>query len=367
MLLKDLNTKWVQISTINPFVTEQRVNPQFAVLSDKKRFIINGGRRNMNGLLANTVNETIMYNSVGNTWQRLPSYLPWDNTQVAFATAVDFQAETGEAIGFFGGKDVKGLSCNAFTNFTIFNLSSQEWNYFSPQKNLLQNFYISEHTATLNPKSGKIYYLGGQRYSKISCSESTDNGFNTSYVFDTKKGVWDMEVLKGQIPDYRTDATATLGNDDMVALNVSDIKNIKQIDAYPYPLPVISNNSSSTTSNSTNPTDGSLTSGGKAGVAVGSVIGVATIAAVAFYVYRRRKRLNLQQEDTQSHQLVDEEVYVDWDKIESQYREIQLPAFQNSSSHASLELPRITPDEVTDVSPKFQQKSKLSQTPDVNY
>lgn len=82
MLLKDLNTKWVQISTINPFETEQRVNPQFAVLSDKKRFIINGGRRNMNGLFSNTANETIMYDSVGNTWQRLPSYLPWDNTQV---------------------------------------------------------------------------------------------------------------------------------------------------------------------------------------------------------------------------------------------------------------------------------------------
>lgn len=168
-------------------------------------------------------------------------------------------------------------------------------------------------------------------------------------------------------------------------MNVSDIKNIKQIDAYPYPLPVISNNSSSTTSNSTNPTDGSLTSGGKAGVAVGSAIGVsiemlllfllfvsyynskvATIAAIAFYVYRRRERLDRQQEDTQSHQLVDEEVYVDWDKIESQYREIQLPALETSSSHASLELPRITPDEVTDASPKFQEKSKLSQTPDVN-
>ena len=76
--------------------------------------------------------------------------------------------------------------------------------------------------------------------------------------------------------------------------------------------------------------------------------------------------MNLQQEDTQSHQLVDEEIYVDWDKIESQYREIQLPTLQSLSSHASLELPRITPDEVTNVSPKFQQKSKLSQTPDVN-
>jgi hypothetical protein len=92
----------------------------------------------------------------------------------------------------------------------------------------------------------------------------------------------------------------------------------------------------------------------------------ATIVAVVFYVYRHRKRSDLQGEDAQSHQLANEEIYVDWDKIESQYREIQLPALQTSSSHASLELPRITPDEVTDVSPKFQEKSKLSQTPDVN-
>lgn len=190
------------------------------------------------------------------------------------------------------------------------------------------------------------------------------------YILDLTTNTWtnaSME-LTGNFPRYQhsavlVDTTLFLlfgvnsshqYSDEMVALNVSDIKNIKQIDAYPYPLPVISNNSSSTTSSSTNPTDGSITSGGKAGIAVGSVIGVATIAAVAFYVYRRRKRLNLQQEDTQSHQLVDEEIYVDWDKIESQYREIQLPTLQSLSSHASLELPRITPDEVTNVSPKFQ-------------
>ena len=71
----------------------------------------------------------------------------------------------------------------------------------------------------------------------------------------------------------------------MVALNVSDIKNIKQIDAYPYPLPVISNNSSSTTSSSTNPTDGSITSGGKAGIAVGSVIGVSVEMLLLFSLF----------------------------------------------------------------------------------
>ncbi|KAG1048539.1 hypothetical protein G6F43_009077 [Rhizopus delemar] len=344
-----------------------------------------------------------MYDSVQNIWQKLPDSPRTNKTQVAFGTAVDFQTTDGEAVGFFGGLTMVE-SCIAFTNFTIFSLSSQEWSYFSPQKNLMKNIYISAHTATLNPKTGKIYYLGGQLFQNISCKTATANDFTSSYVFDTKKGEWKKQPL-GVFPDivYTLDLSTnnwtrpnldlshevaryqhsavlvdtTLfimfglkfklsPNNDMVALNVSDIKNIKQIDTYPYPLPIVSDNSSSTASVSTNPANDSLTSGGKAGVVVGSVIGVATIAAIAFYVYRRRKRLDRQQEDTQSHQLVDEEIYVDWDKIESQYREIQLPALETSSSHASLELPRITPDEVTDASPKFQEKSKLSQTPDVN-
>ncbi|KAG1383489.1 hypothetical protein G6F60_001837 [Rhizopus arrhizus] len=438
ILLTDLNANWTRISSINPFELENRVFSQFAVLSDGKRFIINGGRKSLKGGYTYAVNETIMYDSVQNIWQKLPDSSRTNMAQVAFGTAVDFQTTDGEAVGFFGGLTISS-SCNAFTNFTIFNLSSQEWSYFSPQKNLMKNIYINDHTATLNPKTGKIYYLGGQLYQDINCNSKTPigNDFTSSYVFDTKKGEWKNQPLGGARPGYRIYPTATLGqfvnsssfntpdsqniilvggmiantlglehkffvcipavlvdttlfimfglrfklkpNNDMVALNVSDIKNITQIDAYPYPLPSASNNSSSTTSSSTNPADGSLTSsgkagiadgsltsGGKAGTAVGTVIGAATIVAVVFYVYRRRKRSDPQGEDTQSYQLANEEIYVDWDKIESQYREIQLPALQTSSSHASLELPRITPDEVTDVSPKFQEKSKLSQTPDVN-
>ncbi|KAG1149287.1 hypothetical protein G6F37_001788 [Rhizopus arrhizus] len=410
ILLTDLNSNWTRISSINPFEIESRVFPQFAVLSDGKRLIINGGRKSLKDDY--TVNETIMYDSVQNIWQKLPDSSRTNKTQAAFGTAVDFQTMDGEAVGFFGGMTI-GISCNAFANFTIFNLSSQEWSYFSPQKNLMKNIYINHHTATLNPKTGKIYYLGGQIYQDINCNSKIPiaNDFTSSYVFDTKKGEWKNQPLGGARPGYRSYPTATLGqfvnsssfkhipavlvdttlfimfglrfklkpNNDMVALNVSDIKNITQIDAYPYPLPIVSNNSSSTTSSSTNPADGSptsdgkagiadgsLTSGGKAGTAVGTVIGATTIVAVVFYVYRHRKRSDLQGEDAQSHQLANEEIYVDWDKIESQYREIQLPALQTSSSHASLELPRITPDEVTDVSPKFQEKSKLSQTPDVN-
>lgn len=72
ILLTDLNANWTRISSINPFELENRVFSQFAVLSDGKRFIINGGRKSLKGGYTYAVNETIMYDSVQNIWQKLP-------------------------------------------------------------------------------------------------------------------------------------------------------------------------------------------------------------------------------------------------------------------------------------------------------
>ena len=75
----------------------------------------------------------------------------------------------------------------------------------------MKNIYINDHTATLNPKTGKIYYLGGQLYQNISCKTGTLNEFTSSYVFDTKKGEWKKQPLGGDHPGYRQYSTATLG------------------------------------------------------------------------------------------------------------------------------------------------------------
>jgi len=78
ILLTDLNANWTRISSINPFELESRAFPQFAVLSDGKRLIINGGRKSD----TYAVNETIMYDSVQNIWQKLPDSSRTNKTQV---------------------------------------------------------------------------------------------------------------------------------------------------------------------------------------------------------------------------------------------------------------------------------------------
>lgn len=80
--LIDLNANWVRISSINPFEVESRVFSQFAVLSDGKRLIINGGRKSLGNSYIHTINETIVYDSVQNIWQKLPDSPRTNKTQV---------------------------------------------------------------------------------------------------------------------------------------------------------------------------------------------------------------------------------------------------------------------------------------------
>jgi hypothetical protein len=76
----------------------------------------------------------------------------------------------------------------------------------------MKNIYMNDHTATLNPKTGKIYYLGGQLFHDSSCSTYPFvNDFTSSYVFDTKKGEWEKQSLGGDYPSPRYYPTATLG------------------------------------------------------------------------------------------------------------------------------------------------------------
>ena len=82
ILLTDLNANWTRISSINPFELEKRVFSQFAVLSDGKRFIINGGRKGLGDSYTYTINETIMYDSVQNIWQKLSDSSRTNATQV---------------------------------------------------------------------------------------------------------------------------------------------------------------------------------------------------------------------------------------------------------------------------------------------
>lgn len=70
-----LNSKWNVITSSNSFDVETRRTPEFAVLADGKSFLLVGGLNigstGSNGIFAN---QTILYNAVQNTWEKLPDY-----------------------------------------------------------------------------------------------------------------------------------------------------------------------------------------------------------------------------------------------------------------------------------------------------
>ncbi|KAG1439879.1 hypothetical protein G6F57_019234 [Rhizopus arrhizus] len=101
-----------------------------------------------------------------------------------------------DTIGFFGGTTGVFLADAAsapkvtgspgFTNLTVFNTTSKTWSYFIPQNNVPSAIPIF-HTATLDPRSGIIYYLGGEI---IGTTEPSISQISWGYTFNTANGDW---------------------------------------------------------------------------------------------------------------------------------------------------------------------------------
>lgn len=85
----------------------------------------------------------------------------------------------------------------------------QIWSSFSPQGSPLLKFYPSSQTATLNPRTGKIYYLGGV-YDDAKSNIAPTIPFHWAAVFDTNSGDWLNETLHGEVPTNRRHHTANL-------------------------------------------------------------------------------------------------------------------------------------------------------------
>ncbi|CEG79082.1 hypothetical protein RMATCC62417_13594 [Rhizopus microsporus] len=102
-----------------------------------------------------------------------------------------------DTIGFFGGTTGVFLSEAAsvpkvtdspgFINLTVFNTTSKTWSYFIPQNNVPSVIPVF-HTATLDPKSGIIYYLGGEI---IGTTQPSISQISWGYTFNTANGDWD--------------------------------------------------------------------------------------------------------------------------------------------------------------------------------
>ncbi|KAI9263785.1 hypothetical protein BY458DRAFT_514389 [Sporodiniella umbellata] len=436
---ENLNNKWNTVVPNNKFDTEVRRAPQFTALANDKGFIVvGGGNQGSTGVNHIFVNQTIIYNAVDNTWETSTPYSEEGRgiRQMDLGTAINLPSETQDTIGFYGGFEefynrstpmvsVNGQtippfpdntsSVRGFDSLTVFNTTSKMWSRFAPQTNIPSSFFINSQTVTLNPKTGKIYYLGGTYY-------TPDTGyrfsFSNSYVFDTKQGSWSLVKFQAppnsRVPSDRlyhsatmmpnsedillyggtndgklavTDFCYTLNlntnlwteqvnvsvptsvassgarfghspvlvnttlfiifgkdlngypNPNLLTFDISNISNIHYTATYPSVVAPIN------TPNSTNVPksldgDNSLSSGAKAGIAVGCVLGATAIIVGAILIYRRKSKSNNRYRQNDQNVM-----QVDWDKIESQYRESQAPpVYTSTSARPSGEFTRQTPD-----------------------
>ncbi|CAO3702907.1 unnamed protein product [Rhizopus stolonifer] len=265
-----LNNKWDIISSENDFDPEKRMTPEFIVSSDGNSLIIVGGEYAANsGYTMWFNNQTIMYNSINNTWEPLPQYTEpnRERRQIYFGTAVNLPSATNDTIGFFGGMEDRAnatgpmisvtnqtipylsntiTSPRGFDSITIFNTTSKEWSHFTPQHNIPIDYYPNAFTGTLNPETGIIYYLGGNYYSSTSTGPFK-LAFNQAHVFDTTQGQWGIAQLKAgpssRIPSNRIYHSATMlpNSQDILLYGGTVDENIAVTD-FIYTLNLITNN-----------------------------------------------------------------------------------------------------------------------------
>ncbi|KAI9273451.1 hypothetical protein EDC94DRAFT_594918 [Helicostylum pulchrum] len=221
-----LISQWNKIVPEVRFWIGQRGTPTSIVLSDGKRFMIQGGFKT--GPFK-YLNQTIIYDTSSNTWAAGSPYTV-DNVgvkQIYSSTAVNLP---NGLVGFYGGFeqyanisapeisgngntvtfDNNNLSYVGFNRLTTHNTDSGTWAPFSPQASTLLDFYPTSQTATINPSTGKVYYLGGTYYTTTNNWVPIRIPFSWAVVFDTKSGTWSNETLGGDIPTTRMYHTADL-------------------------------------------------------------------------------------------------------------------------------------------------------------
>ncbi|KAG2230225.1 hypothetical protein BDF21DRAFT_490689 [Thamnidium elegans] len=221
-----MSNQWNKVVPASPFQTENRRTPTSIVLSDGKRFLIQGGHNMYGNKLSN---QSIIYDTSSNTWSKARSYAiaGVGTKQIYYSTAVNLP---DDLVGFYGGLeqvanisapeiaengiampfDANNGSYVGFSHLTMLTSGSGIWSSFSPQSKTLADFYPNSQTATINPITGKIYYLGGSYYTTSSNGNPARVPFNWAAVFSTKSGTWSNETLNGVVPTDRIYHTANL-------------------------------------------------------------------------------------------------------------------------------------------------------------
>ncbi|CEP09085.1 hypothetical protein [Parasitella parasitica] len=217
---------WVQIKYANTdYVLEDRRRANSAVYNNNTLFITGG--YTYNGTMI--TNQTITYNRDTNTWQTLSTYSDAKSSsvrQIYNAAAVNL-APIENSIVLYGGVTENPISNTTvpiqtdssnqtvmhegYSSLVSYNVDNNQWLPKSPQLNIPTVFY-SAQTATLNPKTGLIYYLGGFYYSSPDYTKENKQDFKSANVFNTSSSSWFSMILSGTTPGARMFPTATLCN-----------------------------------------------------------------------------------------------------------------------------------------------------------
>ncbi|CAO3618088.1 unnamed protein product [Mucor hiemalis] len=420
---ESINNNWETVQPSASFDTELRRIPNALVLSDGKRLLVQGGYGDVK---VKYVNQTIIYDTTTNAWTNGSPYTEANRgiRQIYSATAVNLP---NNVVGFYGGFEqlantaIPQVSASGATmqywpdngtavgynSIQVYSPDSMSWTQFSPQTGIPANYYPDAQTATLDPNSGKIYYLGGLYYTPTK--DEILVPFKWALTFNTKVGLWSNESLSGAVyPSGRQYHTADLlpnsgdiilyggtsGNDEqgkastdycftlnlsnnqwteqgnlnvpsiygasrfshssilvnttlfilfgkgsdgtlqqsMIAFDVSNVSSIAYSATFGAPL-----NDSSTSNN--NHAASSQNKGGIiGGVVAGAVVAVLAIIAAIVCVVRRRRKEHEKKEREKEDLHTSEQIHVDWDTIEDQYREVSPASWSITNSPHSANL-----------------------------
>ncbi|CAO3618092.1 unnamed protein product [Mucor hiemalis] len=227
---ESINNNWETVVPNGDFDTESRRAPAAIVLLDQNRLLIQGGNNYYN---VKYVNQTIIYDTTTNSWTTGSSYTESNRgtRQIHFSTAVNINTDNPNSVGFYGGFEqlantaIPRITATGgsmpfyadlgtpvgFASFQVYSVVEKIWQSFTPQGNLPPvNYYPDSQTATLDPSTGKVYYLGGLYYSPTE--EEKKISFRWAITFGTTSGLWSNETLtsNGAFPTGRIGHTATL-------------------------------------------------------------------------------------------------------------------------------------------------------------
>ncbi|CAO3691803.1 hypothetical protein G6F70_004812 [Rhizopus microsporus] len=205
---------WEPVKVKNDFVPEKRLQTQFAVLSKGTQLLLEGGRHEVR--FDNTiVNDTIIYDALENIWKPVSNNSQLIDTDAADnGVTVNLPLSTGDRVLFFRGpKNSKNAtSCSEGSSLTEYSTISNTWSNFTLNINIPTNAISIGSSATLDQKSGIVYFFGGARVDS-SCNNNVYLNFTTGTTFNTKNGIWSQNNYTsndGRFPSPRAQFTTVL-------------------------------------------------------------------------------------------------------------------------------------------------------------